>query len=43
MFNNISENVLGHCKTAVKVPLFFAGLQSVVLLLFVLFQILNFH
>ncbi len=37
MFNNISENMLGYCKTAVKVPLFFAGLQSVVLLLFVLF------
>ncbi len=37
MFNNISENVLLYCKTAVKIPLFFAGLQSVVLLLFVLF------
>lgn len=37
MFNNISENVLNYCKTAVKIPLIFAGLQSVVLLLFVLF------
>ncbi len=38
MFNNISENVLSYCKTAVKIPLIFAGLQSVVLLLFVLFS-----
>lgn len=38
MFNHISENVLLYCKTAVKIPLIFAGLQSVVLLLFVLFS-----
>ncbi|MGB2111042.1 MAG: hypothetical protein ACPHY8_04150 [Patescibacteria group bacterium] len=37
MFKHISDNVLEYCKTAVKIPLIFAGLQSIVLLVFVLF------
>ena len=38
MYSHISDDVLKYCKTAVRVPWIFAGLQLGVLLLFVAFS-----